>query len=75
MHARQKRGETCSSVRPRQARVPGWGTAWHSFLAGCRVPQPKATPKIRPMMAVTAIARLPPTVTRNAARPSGAPPR
>ena len=37
--------------------------------------QPTETPRSRPMAAVTAIARAPPTVTRTAARPSGAPPR
>jgi len=37
--------------------------------------QPAATPKIRPMTAVTTIATPPPTVTRSAARPIGAPPR
>ena len=37
--------------------------------------QPMATPKIRPIAAVTTIAKAPPMVTRNAARPSGAPPR
>ena len=33
------------------------------------------TPTSRPMRAVTVIAKAPPIVTRNAARPSGAPPR
>src|ERR1039458_3764117 len=33
------------------------------------------TPRSRPMTAVTAIAKAPPIVTRNAARPTGAPPR
>jgi hypothetical protein len=37
--------------------------------------QPMATPKIRPIAAVTAMARTPPMVTRSAARPSEAPPR
>ena len=36
---------------------------------------PTATPRIRPITAVTAIARAPPSVTRTAARPIGAPPR
>ena len=36
---------------------------------------PKATPKSRPTAAVTTIARAPPKLTRNAARPTGAPPR
>jgi transposase len=37
--------------------------------------QPTETPRSRPMAAVTAIAKPPPIVTRNAARPIGAPPR
>ena len=37
--------------------------------------QPTETPRIRPINAVTIMARVPPRVTRNAARPSGAPPR
>src|ERR1700726_1135042 len=36
---------------------------------------PTETPRSRPMTAVTAIAKPPPIVTRNAAGPSGAPPR
>jgi hypothetical protein len=37
--------------------------------------QPMETPKSRPMAAVTAMAKPPPIVTRNAAGPIGAPPR
>jgi len=38
-------------------------------------PQLTETPRSRPMTAVTTIAKPPPIVTRNAARPSGAPPK
>ena len=60
---RKPGGQLCSSKKVRASPLP------------CVALQPETTPKIRPMAAVTAIARAPPMVTRNAARPSGAPPR
>jgi hypothetical protein len=52
-----------------------FGSACSTSLRRGDTLQPMATPKIRPIAAVTPIARAPPMVTRSAARPSGAPPR
>ena len=71
-----------AKARAATTKTASTSASWPTFDAGAPASHPpctdlqfKATPKIRPIAAVTVIASAPPAVTRNAARPSGAPPR
>ena len=68
----------CPNPRDRSGAFPHRGSTRVNFDERRRVKtmtQPKETPSSRPIAAVTAIASAPPTVTRNEARMTGAPPR
>ena len=71
---RRRKAEVVANIFQENGRAVIWrtlSTAVWVFIT-C---QPTETPRTFPINAVTAMAKAPPIVTRNAARPSGAPPR